>query len=110
VVLCSLSGANRDTVFGAEPERFDPHRVPGPHLAFGHGFHRCVGAELGRMELRAAFRSLAHRFPEMELAVDPGQLSFRELSVVYGIESLLVRVPARQPARCGDKGSGASHT
>jgi hypothetical protein len=46
----------------------------------------------------------------MELAVDPGQLSFRELSVVYGIESLLVRVPARQPARCGDKGSGASHT
>jgi cytochrome P450 len=107
VLLCSLSGANRDTVFGAEPERFDPHRPPGPHVAFGHGFHRCVGAELGRMELRAAFRSLAHRFPDMELAVDPGQLSFRELSVVYGVESLPVRVPARQPAHCGEKGHEA---
>jgi cytochrome P450 len=95
-VLCSLSGANRDTVFGPDPERFDPHRPAGPHLAFGHGFHRCVGAELGRMELRAAFRALAHRFPDMELAVDPSELSFRELSIVYGIDALPVRVP--QPA------------
>jgi cytochrome P450 len=62
-----------------------------------------VGAELGRMELRAAFSSLARRFPDMELAVDPGQLSFRELSVVYGIESLPVRVPPRQPAHCGEQ-------
>jgi cytochrome P450 len=97
IVLCSLSGANRDTVFGADPEAFDPHRPAGPHLAFGHGFHRCVGAELGRMELRAAFGALARRFPDMELAVGPGELRFRELSVVHGIESLPVRVPPRMP-------------
>jgi cytochrome P450 len=48
------------------------------------------------MELRAAFRALAHRFPDMELAVDPSELSFRELSIVYGIDALPVRVP--QPA------------
>jgi cytochrome P450 len=95
IVLCSLSGANRDTIFGPDPERFDPHRPTGAHVAFGHGFHRCVGAELGRMELRAAFRALARRFPDMELAVDPCELTFRELSIVYGIDSLPVRVPRR---------------
>lgn len=95
IVLCSLSGANRDTVFGPDAERFDPRRPPGPHVAFGHGFHRCVGAELGRMELRAAFQALARRFPDMELAVDPAELTFRELSIVYGIDSLPVRVPQR---------------
>lgn len=37
-------------------DRFDPSRqVTGSHLAFGYGIHRCIGAELGKMELRAAF-------------------------------------------------------
>jgi cytochrome P450 len=44
VVVCSLSGANRDGVFGAFPEQFDPRRGGRSHLAFGYGFHRCVGA------------------------------------------------------------------
>ncbi|MGH3501930.1 MAG: cytochrome P450 [Nocardioidaceae bacterium] len=92
VVLCSLSGADRDPVFGAGADRFDPHRPAGPHLAFGHGLHRCVGAELARMELRAAFSSLSRRFPDLSLAVAPEELNFRKLSIVYGVEALPVRL------------------
>jgi cytochrome P450 len=95
VVVCSLSGANRDDVFGPSPDRFDPHRAERAHLAFGHGFHRCIGAGLARMELRVAFRALTSRFPDMALAVDPGTLRFRDLSIVYGVESLPVRLTAR---------------
>lgn len=91
VVACSLSGANRDLVFGDHSERFDPRReLPTTQLAFGHGIHRCIGAELARMELRTAFRGLASRFPHMTLAVDVAELTFRELSIVYGVERLPV--------------------
>jgi cytochrome P450 len=93
VVLCSLSGADRDPTLAPErPDDFDPTRQVGSHLAFGYGFHRCVGAELARMELSAAIPGLARRFPDLSLAVDPGELQFRDLSIVYGIDSLPVRL------------------
>ena len=83
VVVCSLSGANRELGLG-----FEQGRRPGPHLAFGHGAHRCVGAELARMELRIAFPALIRRFPTLRLATD--EPAFRRLSVVYGVDQLPV--------------------
>ncbi len=92
VVIASLSGANRDDGLGGDLESFDPRRANAPHLAFGHGFHRCVGAELARMELRAAFPALLRRFPGLRLATTPDRLDFRKLSLVYGVESLPVHL------------------
>ncbi|MCW2747407.1 MAG: cytochrome [Nocardioidaceae bacterium] len=91
-VLCSLSGANRDgAVVGDDPDSFDPYRVPkSGHLAFGHGIHRCIGAELARMELRIAYPKLLRRFPALALAVPPEELKFRQLSFVFGVEELPV--------------------
>jgi cytochrome P450 len=65
VILASLNGANRDPKSAGErPDEFDPTRVPASgHLAFGHGIHRCIGAELARMELRIALPKLFQRFP-----------------------------------------------
>jgi cytochrome P450 len=90
IVIVSLSGANRDAALGTEMERFDATRTPFPHFAFGHGIHRCIGAELARMELRAAYPALVRRFPKMRLAVEPEELSFRKLSIVYGVDALPV--------------------
>jgi cytochrome P450 len=57
--------------------------------------HRCVGAELARMELRAALTALARRFPDLTLATDdPGDLGFRDLSIVYSLDRLPVRLNA----------------
>lgn len=92
VVVVHLAGANRDSALGDRMDAFDGSHKPVSHLAFGHGFHRCVGAELAKMELRAAYPALVRRFPEMSLAVDPSELTFRDLSIVYGVESLPVRV------------------
>jgi cytochrome P450 len=90
IVICSLSGGNRDDVLGTEMEKFDFSRPATSHLAFGYGAHRCIGAELAKMELRAAYPALVRRFPEMRLAVEPEELAFRKLSIVYGVESLPV--------------------
>jgi len=90
VVICQLAGANRDPRLGAKMDAFDLSRPVSTHLAFGHGFHRCVGAELARMELRTAFPALARRFPDLSLATD--RVDYRQLSIVYGVDALPVRL------------------
>ena len=90
IVVCSLSAADRDPALKPDPDRFDPATPAGRHLAFGHGIHRCVGAELAKIELRAALPALVRRFPEMELVGDPAGLPFRRSSVVHGINYLPV--------------------
>jgi cytochrome P450 len=96
VVMCSLSGANRDDLTGPAPDRMDPARRPGrSHLAFGYGVHRCIGAELARMELRIAFPALMSRFPHMRPAVAAEDLKFRRASIVFGLDELPVFVNRR---------------
>jgi cytochrome P450 len=100
VVIVSLSGANRDPDAMPHPEQFDLRNTATMNFAFGHGMHRCVGAELARMELRTALTALARRFPRLAMATDdPGELGFRDLSIVYGLERLPVRLDGSlQPA------------
>ncbi|MGJ9412482.1 cytochrome P450 [Aeromicrobium sp. CF4.19] len=92
VLIPSLSGANRDPqAAGERAEEFDPFRVPASaHLAFGHGIHRCIGAELARMELRIVLPALFRRLPDLAVAVPAQELSFRRLSFVHGLDELPV--------------------
>lgn len=92
IVACSLSAANRDPNVYSTPDTICPERSAGQHLAFGYGAHRCIGAELAKIELRIAYPALVKRFPEMRLAVEPSEVSFRKLSIVYGLESLPVHL------------------
>jgi cytochrome P450 len=92
IVLVSLSAADRDPKLGAGMETFDATREPTSHLAFSYGIHRCIGAELARMELRTAYPALVRRFPNMRLAVPAEDLSFRKVSIVYGLDELPVLV------------------
>jgi cytochrome P450 len=84
--------ANRDDEAFAEPDRFDITREPNYHLAFGHGPHFCLGANLARFELRALFRELARRdvLGRLELA-GPAEIT----------KDLHVSVVKRQPVRAG---------
>lgn len=91
VIVCSLPAANRDPRVTAG-DRLDLERAHSSHLAFGYGFHRCVGAELAKMELKMAFPALAQSFPEMALDLPSEELDYRALSIVYGVESVPVRL------------------
>jgi cytochrome P450 len=59
-VVAPLVAANRDEELFADPDTFDPRR-PGlvKHIAFGFGIHRCLGANLARLELQVATDALA---------------------------------------------------
>jgi len=91
-VMVHLPAADRDPRAYPAGEALDPSRATSSHLAFGYGFHRCVGAELARMELRAAYPALARRFPDLALTIPAEDLGYHAKSIVYGVESVPVRV------------------
>lgn len=70
-VLIGIGSADRDPDRFPAPDRFDIHRDPRGHMAFGHGIHFCLGAPLARMEARTAIRSLLERCPNLTLADSP---------------------------------------
>ncbi|GAA3348282.1 cytochrome P450 [Amorphoplanes nipponensis] len=57
-LLVLFGSANRDDETFADADAFDLERSPNPHLAFGYGHHRCLGAGLAKVELVAALRAL----------------------------------------------------
>ena len=70
--------ANRDRAILDQPDRLDLTRAAyTPHLAFGHGIHRCLGAALGRLELQTAFATLLRRLPELRPAVPESDLTWK---------------------------------
>ena len=91
-MIASLSGANRDDGWATGLESFDPRRANRRTSRSATGSTAASGAELARMELRAAFPALLRRFPGLRLATTPDRLDFRKLSLVYGVESLPVHL------------------
>ena len=90
LVIISEGAANRDPAVFENPEAFDPTRSAKGHLAFGHGMHICIGQSLARAELRIVFPSLFRRFPNVGLAVDPGDLRIRGDRTGGGIDHVPV--------------------
>ena len=58
-ILAVYASANRDEMLYPDPDAFEPDRANlRDHLAFGKGIHFCLGANLARLELRAALEVL----------------------------------------------------
>jgi cytochrome P450 len=85
-VMAWLLSANHDERRFPDPERFDLRRQLTGQLAFGHGVHFCLGAQLGRLEGRIALERLLRRFSEIR----PEKLSFYE-SAIFGVRKMPVR-------------------
>lgn len=63
--------ANRDERVFPEPDGFDVTRPPAMHLAFGHGTHFCLGANLARLELRLLLEEMTVMFTNLRPASEP---------------------------------------
>ncbi len=74
--------ANRDDAVFDDPYTFDVGRNPNHHMAFGHGVHFCLGANLARWELRAMLKAILPLLPRLELADDPDRHGHLHLGAV----------------------------
>ncbi|MEY7972773.1 cytochrome P450 [Saccharomonospora xinjiangensis] len=74
-VIVANGAANRDTEVFDEPNVLDVHRNARAHIAFGHGSHQCLGANLTRVELEIAYGTLFRRIPGLRLAVPASELT-----------------------------------
>ena len=71
LVSACIGSANRDESQFPEPDRFDLHRRPEDHVAFGFGQHFCAGSPLAHAEARLSLTALLDRLPNLRL--DPSQ-------------------------------------
>jgi cytochrome P450 len=70
-VAMVYTSANRDEAVFGDPQQFDIHRDPNPHLSFGIATHFCLGVHLARLEGRVFFEELLRTFSAIELAGPP---------------------------------------
>lgn len=87
-VAMYYTSANRDEEVFADPQTFDIHRGPNPHLSFGMGVHFCLGAHLARLEGRVFFAELLDAFGRIELAGHPERIR-------SNLNNSLKRLPVR---------------
>ena len=89
-VLPLFATANRDPSVFRDPDQLDVTRDAASHLAFGAGPHRCLGAQLARLELQEAFRGLLSRMPALRLAVPAQDLRFKAGMALHSLCELPV--------------------
>jgi cytochrome P450 len=68
MVLMPFPAANRDPAKFPDADRVVIDRKPNPHIAFGLGIHRCLGAGLATMEMCVALQEWLGNVPEFALA------------------------------------------
>ncbi|MCW2900147.1 MAG: putative cytochrome [Streptosporangiaceae bacterium] len=97
-VVLWYRSANQDEKYFADPTAFDITREPNPHVSFGSpGPHHCLGANLARLELSVAFRTLFELLPDIRAVGEPDPL---RSNFLHGIKHLRAEFT---PARVGSE-------
>ena len=85
-VLVCIAAANRDPSIYDRPDHFQPARSGPSPIAFGHGAHYCLGANLARLETTAALRHILQRRPVLA-----GSVAWRDTPAIRGPLTVPVR-------------------
>ncbi len=93
VLHIRYAAGNLDERKFADAASFDIDRPNnGAHLAFGSGIHHCVGSQLARAEMLAAFRAMLRQFTTIELAIPADEVGYHPSFALRGPRSLPLRL------------------
>jgi cytochrome P450 len=87
-VVMYYTSANYDEEVFDDPFSFDLGRRPNPHLAFGTGRHKCLGASLAELEVRVFFEEFLDRVESFK----GGKPDRLRSNFIRGIKHLPVKV------------------
>lgn len=90
-----LMSANRDARVFDRPDEFDIDRAGNQHLALGKGIHFCLGAPLGRLQVRASLERLLAEWSHF--TIDEANSKPLEPRFFGGFRELVVRPTWRAP-------------
>lgn len=91
VVIWFISADYDDATF-VDPYRFDIHREPNPHVAFGYmSPHLCLGAQLARMEIKVLLEELLPRLADIKQV---GPIDRLRSNFISGIKRLPIEIQA----------------
>ncbi len=86
IVMALLGAANHDPAMFDDPHQL---RIGRPsanrHVALSAGIHYCLGASLAKLEAQVTISTLIRRFPNLELAGEPG---WRDRLTIRGVDHL----------------------
>ena len=89
-VVIWFTSADYDERQFANPFRFDIHRTPNEHVAFGRmSPHLCLGAQLARMEIKVLFEEFLPRLTDVQL---DGPTERLRSNFICGIKRLPIKV------------------
>jgi cytochrome P450 len=89
LVLLPAALYNLDERKFADPMTVDFHRPVKHHMGFGTGIHRCLGAQLARLELRVLLQEWLPRIPDFWIA-DPAAVIVKS-GRINGVKALPLR-------------------
>jgi cytochrome P450/malonyl CoA-acyl carrier protein transacylase len=89
VTVC-LGAANRDPQRFLQPDNFELMRNPRNHLAFGTGFHRCLGERLARLKTQIALEALLTELPLLHATRSLDHLEYVRSITIRGLEHLML--------------------
>jgi cytochrome P450 len=96
MIQIRFASANRDEAVFDTPQAFDVTRENArSHIAFGHGVHMCIGANLARKEMDTAFKVLLERLDDFALDCDESELFYPPNVLLRGLARLPIRFSAR---------------
>jgi len=90
-VMLRYAAANRDGAKFACPHQLDVERSnAGAHLAFGAGIHHCLGAQLARYEMIAAFQAILARMDNLAYAPSGNSFEHHPHLCLRGLKELWI--------------------
>lgn len=94
-VMIRYAAGNRDESKFERACEFDISRKNnGAHMAFGSGTHHCVGSQLARAEMNAAFGAMLRRFESFELAEPTETIRYHPSFALRGPSVLNLKLTA----------------
>ncbi len=92
-VFVGLASADRDELKFRQPDEVVLDRdLMRDHIAFGYGFHNCIGKDLARLEMVTFFKLFLESFKSFELAVPLDELKYHPLMGLKGLAEIPLRL------------------